>query len=194
MVSPAGPPEAFQQLLRGLALLSHVYVMGGCAEDALLYGRLTRARADLDLLVEQDPLRPPSEMLTTAGTAGLQPSIRGPAGEALALETLACGVRVEVWPAQRDTAGLSIVLPGGASGFFRLRLPPDTLDYPMAGLDGVAVPTVSPAALCAFRAVSAQTRGSEAQRAEDRRVLALLAKTLLPGQALETLSPHIEAL
>jgi hypothetical protein len=165
--------------------------MGGFAEDALLGGEITHDRADIDLLVDKRDWEALRDELGKKSVAGFAPIFLGPSSEPIAFGSRLHGITVEVWLASRDEDGHSIVLPGDGS-WFRLRLPADTFDFPRAYLEDVPVQTVSPSALCVFRAVSAQTRGDERRRAEDRRMLDRLA-VLLPGLATAR-PPQIELL
>ncbi|HLF79142.1 MAG TPA: hypothetical protein VJB57_16805 [Dehalococcoidia bacterium] len=175
--------------------MSHVFLMGGFAEDALLDHRITRDRSDLDLLVEAGCRNVLLAQLQGLGMAPFDPLFSGPAGEPLAFGSSDRGCQVEAWLTTRLNDGYSIVLPRDASTegctFYRLRLPADTFQSPSTTLEGVFVQTISPLALSLFRATSAQTRGNPQKLAEDLKMLERLARELLPGHKAADLIPEI---
>jgi hypothetical protein len=193
-MKPVESREIYLRILQMLAPLRHVYVMGGFAEDALLRHAITRDRVDIDLLTDADAWDELRSELADVGVSAFGPQVAGPCGEPIAFRSSGQGLPVEVWLASRDHEGHAIVLPGDGSTWFRLRLPADTFDFPGDSLEDVAVQTVSPLALCLFRAASAQTRGDARKRAEDSEMLRRLAHTLLPGVKEEALVPQIETI
>ena len=190
--------RAYLQLMRELAPLRHLFLMGGFAEDALLDHKITRDRSDLDLLVEFDLWNMVLTQLHGVGIARFEPLFSGPAGNPLAFGSIDRGFKVEVWLTTRLTDGYAIVLPGEASikgsSFFRLRLPADTFQFPNTTLEGVFVQTISPLALSLLRATSAQTRGDSQKRAEDLKVLERLARKFLLRRDPTDLIPEITEL
>jgi hypothetical protein len=187
-MSPAESHEDYRQLLRLLAPMRNVYVMGGFAEDALLEGSVTQDRSDIDLLVQPGTWEALRTELASMGIDDFAEAVPGPQGEPLAYTANRTSVQLEAWQAIAAVDSDVIILLGGPTGFFRTTLPADTFAYPRTSVDGIAVQTVSPAALYVFRAVSAQTRGDERRRAADRLVLDRLA-ALVPG--LATAPPEI---
>jgi hypothetical protein len=168
------------QFFGNIQAIGHLYLMGGFAEDALLDGRITQDRGDVDFLVPEERWISVHDELHGIGIGNFEALIKGPDGGPLAFVSNDLGFTVEVWPAKLIDDDSALVLPGTA-GFFRLRLPPDTFEFSGATLEEVKVQTVSPRTLALLRATSASTRGDAEARAADRSVFQRIVKQLLAG-------------
>jgi hypothetical protein len=186
------------ELLRQLAPLRHVFLMGGFAEDAVFNHEITQDRSDLDMLAKEEMWPDLREQLLRAGIGGFAPIFSDPRGNPVAYRSTTPDLPVEVWLATPQPHGYAIILPGGASvaspTAFRLLLPADTFRYPATTLEGVPVQTISPLALCLFRATSAQTRGSPQERARDMRLVDRLAQAYLQDRDRTDLTPELTEL
>ena len=76
-MSPHPSAQAYVQLLRELAPLKHVFLIGGFAEDALLHHEITRDRSDLDLLVEAGLWDVLQAQLLGLGITRFEPCVAG---------------------------------------------------------------------------------------------------------------------
>jgi hypothetical protein len=172
-VTSAASNTSHLELSRRMAgLTPPLFVMGGFAEDALLHGRITQPRDDLDLLVERKGLETCLRQLASLGISALETQLTASSGRPLCLRSRSPDPAIEIWLCELAPSGrYSLELPGSLlgqasdAGRFRLLLPEDTFDSPPAALEGVSIQAVSPLALYLLRETSARTRGRESDRA-----------------------------
>jgi hypothetical protein len=188
-------------LVRKIAgLTPPAFIMGGCAEDALLGEGVDRPHKDLDLLARREQLAHLLAQLATIGVGAWQVVLADAAGQPLLLSGHASpadeGQAVEVYAASAEPdGGFSFEVPAeGPAGRRRLFLPSDTFDYPATRLDDFALHTLSPGALALMRAASAQTRHTGEKQARDWAMLARLRQAFLVGWSDAQLQPRIEDL
>jgi hypothetical protein len=176
------------------ALFPPLFIMGGFAEDALLYHRITRQHNDLDVLIVRSQLNQCLQQLKSLGLAEFEVSLEESPGRPAVLSARADSLHLEI--------GVSDPAPGGGYHFvvedgqhpssrFRISLPEDTFQYPATTIGGVTIQTVSPLALYQLRAISALTRSVGEMRANDLAMQEKLRKTFLAGQDERQLKPKL---
>jgi hypothetical protein len=136
------------------------FIMGGYAEDALLYGRETRPHSDIDWIIPRDKLTEYDRV-----AKGLGFSKRGTYGKTAAGEPfyiawtddesfwIECVVvdmendspYIEIAELNFDTTGLPPLKP------FRIYLPPDTFEYGQTLFEDFKIKTASPLAIYQIR-------------------------------------------
>ena len=129
-------------------------VFGGVAEDAVIYGKLTRPHGDVDVFVNRDEW---SERLAELRTAGFgEPELYYEiAGKPIVYALDAGSCHVEVYLYERDGSGEAYgEAEGGDGAVYRMYLPGGAFDGYTAMLDGIPISAVTPLALFIVRAAS----------------------------------------
>ena len=191
-----GFPE-YRVLLRRLATLSPpLFVMGGFAEDALLFHRITGQHADLDVLVIRHQLDRHWQQLAALGLADSATPLLEEPGQPLRLRASMDTPQIEIW--------VNTPEPGGGYSFdvndrslssrYRIFLPEDTFQYPATTIEGIAIQTVSPLALYQLRAISAMTRHVGEKRAQDLAMQEQLRQAFLADRDEWKLTPSVTPL
>ena len=192
----AGKPDqkGYQALLERLAALSPpLFIMGGFAEDALLFHRITGQHADLDVLVIRHQLHQYLQQIAALGLVESATSLTEEPGRPLLLRTTIMDtLQIEIWVSTPELSGYSFDVSGQSpSSRYRICLPEDTFQYPATAIEGIAIQTVSPLALYQLRAVSAMTRHVGEKRAQDLAMQARLRQTFLADQDEWKLTPQV---
>jgi hypothetical protein len=197
-MQPSSPDQdGYRVLLKLLTTLSPpLFVMGGFAEDALLFHRITGQHGDLDGLVIRPQLNQHLQQLTALGLAEAATSPPEVLGQPLILGAGIAIPHIELW--------ISIPEPHGGYSFdvegqpplsrFRIFLPEDTFHYPATMIEGIAIQTISPLALYHLRAISAMTRHVGEKRAKDLTMQEQLRYTFLADQDEWKLTPRLKKL
>jgi hypothetical protein len=197
-MQPSSPDQdEYRVLLKCLATLSPpIFIMGGFAEDALLFHRITGQRADLDVLVIRPQLNQQLQQLTALGLAESTTSLDEVSKHPLILRASVNSPHIEIWVSTPEPSGsYSFEVEGQSpSTRFRLYLPEDTFHYPATLIEGIAIQTVSPLALYHLRAISAMTRHVGEKRAKDLAVQEQLRRTFLADQDEQKLTPKLRQL
>ena len=187
-------PE-YEGLLKQVAgAAPRVFIMGGIAEEALLFGRVERLHKDLDLLARDDELGQLLEQLAALGLGRFEAVLADSDGRPRLLSGQAGPIEIEIYVASPAPGGgyQFEVPPQGPAGRLRLFAPADTFQYPATTIAGITIQTVSPLALCWMRAASAQTRNAGVKQASDLARLAQLRQAFLAGYDEAELKPRIE--
>jgi hypothetical protein len=177
---------------RLMALEPPLYLFGGFAEDAVLYGRVSRPHEDIDLLVWLDELPLRIEQAPDLGFAGFEVRFESAPGRPLAVGTVSNGLALEFCVADRTTEGRPFFDAPAPSGLRRVWLPEGMFEPDAKMLDGIRVRTVSPLALYQIRAALAETFGGF--RPKDRVVQAALRSRFFPDASDGELAPRVEEL
>ena len=190
------PPDQdrYLVLLKHMATLSPpLFVMGGFAEDALLYHRITRQHGDLDVLIVRSQLNQCLQQLKPLGFAEFEGYLEESPGRPLILGARADNLHLEIGVSNPEPSGGYIFeVPGQPPpSRFRVFLPEDTFQYPATTIEGVAIQTISPLALYQMRAASAMTRSFGEMRASDLTMQEQLRKTFFASQDERQLIPKI---
>jgi len=186
--------DGYRGLLQRLATLSPpLFVMGGFAEDALLFHRLTGQHADLDVLVMPQQLTQHLQQLTALGLTESAPSLVEAPGRPLILRASVDHPHIELWVSTlQPSGGYSFEVEGQPPpSRFRIFLPEDIFHYPATMIEGIAIQTVSPLALYQLRAISAMTRHVGEKRAKDLAMQEQLRQTFLTDQDERQLTPRL---
>src|SRR6266849_768127 len=126
-MQPSSPDQAgYRVLLQRLATLSPpLFVMGGFAEDALLFHRLTGQHADLDVLVMRHQLHRQLQQLTALGLAESATSLEEAPRHPLILAARVDSPPIEIWVSTPEpTGGYSLEVEGHPlSNRYRILLP-----------------------------------------------------------------------
>jgi hypothetical protein len=179
--------------IRDLAAVTPpLFVMGGFAEDALLFHRIMGQHADLDVLVIRHQLNPCLQQLEALGLVGSAADLSETPGVPLVLGAGKDMPKIELWVCTPE--------PGGGYSFdvegqpeptrWRIFLPEDTFRYPATTLEGMAIQTISPLALYQLRAISAMTRSRGDKRTKDLAMQARLLQAFLADNDEQTLTPR----
>ena len=177
--------SAYRVLLKRLATLSPpLFVMGGFAEDALLFHRITGQHADLDVLVIRHQLDQHLQQLALLGLAEPATPLAEAPGQPLLLRANLDTPQIEIWVSTPEpNGGYSFDVDGQSpSSRYRIFLPEDTFQYPATTIEGIAIQTVSPLALYQLRAISAMTRHVGEKRSQDLAMQEQLRQAFLADQ------------
>ena len=191
----SSPNQAeYRALLQRLATISpSLFIMGGFAEDALLFHRITGQHADLDVLAIRPRLHRQLQQLTALGLVGSTTSRNEESKHPLILRASGNSRHIEIWVSTPEpSGGYSFEVNGQSpSKRFRVYLPKDTFHYPATLIEGVVIQTVSPLALYHLRAISAMTRHGGEKRAKDLAMQEQLRQTFLTDQDERQLTPRL---
>ena len=141
-----------------MALVPPVRLFGGYAEDAVLYGSVSRPHDDIDICVWRHDLQACITQLEDLGLATIEVRFEPAPSRPLVVVATDGKVEVEVVVADRTDGRASFDLPG-ADGIDRVWMPPDFDSTPPLPLDGLLVRTISPLALYQVRLASAGVFG-----------------------------------
>jgi hypothetical protein len=194
MQQSSSDQDGYRVLLQRLATLAPpLFIMGGFAEDALLFHRITGQHADLDVLVIRPQLNRHLQQLTAFGLAESATSLEEGLRHPLILRAGGNSPDIEIWVSTLEPSGGYSLDVGGQppSSRYRIFLPEDTFQYPATMIEGIAIQTVSPLALYQLRAISAMTRHVGAKRAKDLAMQEQLRQTFLTDQDERTLTPRL---
>lgn len=187
------------ELIRRLQDLSPApCLLGGFAEDALLYGGYSRDHGDVDLLVPRSRLERLQSELRMLGYDTWKTRGENAAGEPFYLEARAEDLLLELGVTDGEDSGelfaeLATVDWGAPAGI-RVHLPPDTYDYAPVEFEGVSVRCISPLAAFQLRAGIA-TRGTFGPlRPKDQAASRGLRERYFPDAREEELLPRVEML
>jgi hypothetical protein len=137
---------------RLMALEPPVHLFGGFAEDAVLFGKVSRPHADVDVLVWLDELPLRLDQAQSLGFGPFETRFEPAPGRPLAVGAVSGGVDLELCVGQRSIDDRGFFEIPGESGLQRVWLPPDALSHPPQVLEGIVVRTISPLALHQVRA------------------------------------------
>ncbi len=167
------------------ALSPPLFVMGGFAEDALLYHRITRQHGDLDVLIVRSQLNQRLQQLKSLGLAEFEVSLEESPGRPLVVGARVGDLHIEIGVSDPEPSGDYIFDVDGQPppSRFRVFLPEDAFQWPATAIEGVAIQTVSPLALYRLRAASAMTRSYGEARLNDLAMQEQLRKTFFASQA-----------
>jgi hypothetical protein len=170
--------------------------MGGFAEEALLFHRITGQHADLDVLVRRRQLYRQLQQLTVLSLVESAPSLKEGLKPPLILRAPGNSPPIELWVStQEPSGGYSFEVEGHPpSSRYRIFLPADTFYYPATKIEGITIQTISPLALYHLRAISALTRHVGEQRAKDVAVQDQLRHAFLAEQEAGKLTPRLMTL
>jgi hypothetical protein len=186
--------DGYRVLLKHLATLSPpLFVMGGFAEDALLFHRITGQHGDLDVLVIRPQLNQHLQQLAALGLAEAATSLAKRSGQPLILEANVDIPHIELWVSiPEPSGGYSLDVEGQPPrSRFRIFLPEDAFHYPATTIEGITIQTVSPLTLYQLRAVSAMTRHTGEKREKDLVMQEQLRQTFLADQDEQKLAPRL---
>jgi len=174
-----------------MALEPPVYLFGGFAEDAVLYGKVSRPHQDVDVLIWLDQLAMRIEQVRVFGFRSFEVRFEAAPGHPLAVGAQSNGLDLEFCIGERDSLGRGFFYRPSNTGLQRCWLPPDALSYPTQDLEGVPVRTVSPLTLYQVRAALAEVFGG--LRPKDRSMQAALYDRFFVGLTADELAPKVEA-
>ena len=169
-----------------------LYLFGGYAEDALLYGRISRPHNDVDILVWADEL---SLRLAQAGPIGFTDFAarwESAPNQPLAVGAVADGVDLEFCVVQRSADGSPFFDLPTASGHKRVWLTVPMLASEDQVLEGIRVRTLSPLALYQIRSALADVMGG--LRPKDIAAQEALRARFFSDKAEAELAPRVEIL
>jgi len=188
-------------LQRLSALKPAPFLMGGFAEDALLYGDFSRDHEDIDLLVERSELERLLQKLSTLGYDEWETWGETAVGEPFYLSKRANDLLMDIAVTDRTDSG-ELYLELGRVFFrieegdppvgYRVYLPENALTFPAVTFNGFAVRTISPLANFQLRAGIA-SQGSFGQlRPKDKLSMSRLQAKFFPDVNADDFLPRIE--
>lgn len=175
-----------------MALEPPVHLFGGFAEDAVLYGKVSRPHQDVDVLIWIDQLAMRIEQVRVFGFDSFEVRFEAAPGHPLAVGARSShGLDLEFCIGERDSRGRAFFYRPSSTGLQRCWLPPDALSYPTQELEGLPVRTVSPLTLYQVRTAFADVFGG--LRPKDRKMQAALYERFFAGLTDGDLAPDLEA-
>lgn len=178
-------------LLRDLhALEPRVWIFGGVAEDALLYGRFSREHSDVDLFVLREDLDARIEQARALGFDDFHLRMDSWPETPLVVGAFREDVLLELIVFDRAPDGRVYVDLPVPDGMKRFWLPTGALEHPASAIEGVPVRTFSPLALHQLRSAVAETFGGF--RPKDAVAQSALERRFFPGASEEELAPTTE--
>ena len=174
-----------------MALKPPIHLFGGFAEDAVLYGKVSRPHQDVDVLIWLDELAMRIEQVRAFGFDSFQVRFESAPGHPLAVAAQSNGLDLEFCIGERDSRGRAFFYRPSSTGLQRCWLPPDALSYPTQNLEGVLVRTVSPLTLYQVREALAEVFGG--MRPKDRSMQAALHDRFFARLTADDLVPEVEA-
>lgn len=195
MQQPSPDQNGYRVLLKRLAMLSPpLFIMGGFAEDALLFHRITGHHADLDVLVVRHQLEQYWRQLAALGLANSPLPPTETLGKPLLLATGATMPQIEIWVCTPEPDGsYSFDVEGQSpASRYQIFLPADTFQHPATTIEGIAIQTISPLALYHLRVISAMTRHVGEKRAQDLAMKEQLRRAFLSDQDEWKLTPKVK--
>lgn len=189
----ARKPRTQMELLRALMRLTpRVHVFGGLAEDALLYGRQSRAHEDVDVMIFRDEIDLRLEQARELGFERFHLRMQPVPERPLVVGSIVGEMNLEYVIFDRhDDGRISFDTPT-PDGLTRVWLPDDALDWPVSTLDGVEVRTVSPLTQYQIRIGVTETFGG--MRPKDVVAQAALRRRFFAHEKEADLRPRTELL
>jgi hypothetical protein len=191
------------ELLRKLAAADPPpTLMGGYAEDALLYGGPSRDHNDIDFMVDRSGLDGLLGQLRSFGFESWTTKGENAAGEPFYLEQQAGGVLVEIGVTDRRSGGICIEIgrvhftlaTGEAPVGYRVYLPADSYDWPPTRYEDLRVHCASPLANYQLRAGIGSRGTFGPLRPYDLATMELLRRAFFPTAQESKLLPAVEDL
>ena len=178
------------ELIRMLMAVDPAFTLfGGFAEDALLFGGVSRPHDDVDVLVWLDELPARQAQLSGLGYSDFETRFEPAAGRPLAIGALGGPVDLELCIGQRTSnRSLYFELPD-ASGLQRVWLPDDALDQPSARLEDIEVRVPSPLLLYQVRTAMGAVMGG--LRPKDETTQSVLRSRFFADALEAHLAPRI---
>jgi hypothetical protein len=190
-------------LLRRMSALDPpVWIMGGYAEDALVAGTVTRPHDDVDWVYPRSEHDLRLAQARALGFVSLEVWGESAPGAPFYLSGDDGDLRLELGVLDEEDGALWLRVHSLAFQIdgeppragYRLRLPEDTFEYPVASIDGIPVRPVSPMCLYQMR-LGIAGQGSvgeltEKQVASMRR----LKERFFPDRTDDELAPRVEPL
>lgn len=185
---------AYLQLIASLFELDPpLCIFGGFAEDALLYGKVSRPHSDVDVLVLRDELSLRMDQFRRLGFVDFEVYYAITPGRPLVLNGEREGLHLELGLFELTPAGQPYFEVRAEDGALsRITLSDDTLKFPPSVIEGVRIRTVSPLALHQIRAGLDAIRAFGDLRPTDIPAQQLLKEKFFSERREEDLLPRIE--
>jgi hypothetical protein len=171
-----------------------MYVFGGFAEDALLYGKTSRRHEDVDVLVIREDLDRYVREFQAAGFQEYHVYLEDPNGLPTVLHSEHAGLAIElcVFDRDEDDRVYFDIFGDPDETHYRIFLPDDTFTHKPVLIDGVELQTVSPLALYQLRAGLGITNSFGGLREKDIKAQQALRAKYFTGVSEDELRPSIE--
>lgn len=173
-----------------------IFIFGGFAEEALLFGKTTRHHEDVDILVLRKDLENYVKKFQSWGFQDYEIFLEDPSGQPTVLHSEQDGQAVELCIFDQDQEGNVYfdIFGETDSDKWRIYLPAGTFDHQKTSVDGVEIQTVSPLAQYQIRAALGQTGSFGGYRAKDIKSQKALKEKYFADKTEEELKPRIEKL
>jgi len=169
-----------------------VYVFGGFAEDALLYGKSMRSHDDVDVLVGREELELQLRNARIIGFSSQEVRFEPVEGMPMVIGTTDGRKELEISVYERTVEGTVFFhVPDQDGKLFRVDLSDGVFDHPVPNLDGIALRTVSPLALYQIRAGITMLGSFGPPRAKDVASQEALHARFFPNASPESLRPRL---
>lgn len=171
-----------------------IYIFGGFAEDALLFGRTTRPHEDIDIIVLRKNLETYVKMFQSLGFKNYEIYLHNPSGQPTVLHSKNDGLAVELCIFDQNEGGEAYFAIYGETDEekFCIYLPKDVFDYQKTSIDGVKIQTVSPLAQYHIRAGLGITKSFGGYRDKDIKSQKELKKKYFDDKSENELRPRVE--
>jgi hypothetical protein len=185
--------QRYLDLIRRLGGLEPtVFVFGGFAEDALVWGKITRSHSDVDVMVRRGDLQDRLRQFAELGYENFDALYELVPGRPQVLNGAVDGAHLEVSVLEDDRGDrlfLFVDAPDGKR--YRFYMEPDTFVWPASSIEGVPVQTVSPLALYHIRESLKITQAFGEFRPHDEARQQALREKFFTGASPELLRPDI---
>lgn len=173
-----------------------IYIFGGFAEEALLFGKTTRKHEDVDIVVLRKDLESYIKRFQNFGFKDYEIYLEDPAGNPTVLHSENNGLAIELCVFDQNEEGRIHFYIFGETDEeeFHIFLPKDAFDYQTTNIDGVEIQTVSPLAQYQIRAALGITKSFGDFRDKDIKSQKELKEKFFAGKDEEELKPKVEKL
>ncbi|HEX6510145.1 MAG TPA: hypothetical protein VF221_21150 [Chloroflexota bacterium] len=177
------------------ALRPPIFIFGGIAEDALLYGSISRPHGDVDLVIRRDEVDDRIEQLRDLGFREWMALYAATPDRPLVLGSRHGPYWLELGVADQDANGhhYFVVRAAATDRPVRVSLPSDIFEFPAVRLNGISLRTISPLAAFQIRTGLALTGAFSLPGDVERhnRILATLRARFFPGESESRLLPTV---
>lgn len=171
-----------------------IFIFGGFAEEALLFGKTTRKHDDVDILTLRKDTDRMVKLFQTFGFKDYEIYLMDPSNHPTVLHSENDGLAVEICIFDVDKSGrLYFDIYGETDKErFRIYLAKDVYDYPKSKLDVIEIQTVSPLAQYQIRAGLNITMSFGGYREKDIKSQKELKKKFFADKKAVELVPEIK--
>lgn len=185
--------QRYLDLIRRLGRLEPpVFVFGGFAEDALVWGKITRSHSDLDVMIRRGELEGRLRQFAGLGYENFDTFYELVPGRPQVLNGAVDGAHLEVSMLEDDRGERLFFLVDAPDGRrYRFYMEPGTFSWPASSIEGVPIQTVSPLTLYHIRESRKITQAFGEFRPHDEERQQALCEKFFADASPELLRPDI---